>query len=173
MATGRVVLTFLVGALLAPALGMAQPPLSPPAQGQPPAGSVPLAPAPGAAPASDAAPAAPSTDTAAAQARYDALLDRVKKRDPAAVVAELRDAFTETPAYAATMMGSYQALWGPLNKGDFAAALQTAEKVLHGNYVEINAHMVASIAHQQLGNVVPAQYPRKTIGSMSALSGSS
>ena len=49
-------------------------------------------------------------------------------------------------------------MWGPLTKGDFAAALQVAEKVLAVNYVEINAHLVASVAHQQLGNAAAAQY---------------
>jgi hypothetical protein len=106
------------------------------------------------------APPAGQASPSAAQARYDALLERVKKDDTAVDLAELREAFAGTPAYRARMMAFYQALWTPLNRGDFPGALQVAEKVLEGNYVEINAHMVASVAQQQLGNVARAQHHR-------------
>jgi hypothetical protein len=103
--------------------------------------------------------AAPAPSTArAAQARYDALVAQARKGDAPVDMAELRRAFTETPAYHGTMMSVYQSLWAPLGKGDFPAALRRAESVLDGNYVEVNAHMVASIAHQQLGNAARSAY---------------
>lgn len=113
-----------------------------PAQGQPPG---------------TATPAAPPTP---AQIRYEGLVERVKSGDLTVDLGELREAFTETPAYRAMMMTAYQALWTPLNRKDFDGALQVVEKVLGINYVEINAHMVASIAHQQLGNTPRADYHR-------------
>jgi hypothetical protein len=115
------------------------------------------APATTAPPATQPAPATQESPSPA-QAKYDALLARVKERDATVDLAELREAFTETPAYRATAMVFYQALWAPLNKGDFPGAVQVAEKVLTTNYVEINAHMVASIANRQLGNVPRAEY---------------
>jgi hypothetical protein len=138
MAGRRALFTLLCAALFVPQ----------PAAAQPPASSAP----------DPASPPAQAVAPADAQRRYDALLAAVKQRDPSADLRELRNAFTETPAYRATMMSAYQALWGPLTKGDFAAALQVAEKVLAFNYVEINAHLVASVAHQQLGNAAAAQY---------------
>lgn len=122
-----------------PAAGPPATQAAPPAQTTPPTGQAPPSPA---------------------QTRYNGLLERVKNGDATVDLGEFRDAFTETPAYRATMMGAYQALWTPLNRGDFAGALQVAEKVLEINYVEVNAHMVASIAQQQLGNVPRAQYHR-------------
>ena len=139
--------------IVAPAAG-AQATVAAPAATPAPTGQVPSAePPPSATPIVTTPPAASPT-------RYDGLLERVKAGDTGADLGELREAFTETPAYRAMMMASYQPLWTPLNRGDFATALQTAEKVLGTNFVEINAHMVASVAHQQLGNPERAQFHR-------------
>ena len=48
-------------------------------------------------------------------------------------------------------MGIYRQLWNPLNAKDFEGALKVVDAVLLRNYAEPNAHMVASIAHAQLG----------------------
>ena len=132
-----------------------------PADSQPAPAGVQVSPAP-ASPA--AAPTAPLT---AAQIRYNEMLERVKAGDPSVNFAVFRDAFTETPAYRANMMGAYQALWQPLNSGNFPAALQVAEKVFGINYVEINAHLVASVAHQQMGNVARADFHRNIVWHLS------
>src|SRR5918993_4403784 len=66
---------------------------------------------------------------AEAQARYNELLARAQAGDPAVDLAAMREAFTRTPAYRATMMAAYQALWTPLGRGDFPAALAVADKV--------------------------------------------
>jgi hypothetical protein len=144
-------LSCVVHAQAPPAASPSQPP-QPPGQ---------TAPAPPAAPAQTQPPAAvaPSAPTPA-QIRYEGLVERVKNGDLTVDLGELRESFTETPAYRAMMMTAYQALWTPLNRKDFEGALQIAEKVLGTNYVEINAHMVASIAHQQLGNAPRADYHR-------------
>jgi hypothetical protein len=110
-----------------------------------------------------ASPPAPTPPTAQdtpspTPSRYSALVERVRAGDLSVDLGDLRQAYTETPEYRAMMMGFYQQLWRPLSAGDFPTALQTAETVLQRNYVEINAHMVASIANQQLGNVPRAQF---------------
>jgi hypothetical protein len=125
------------------------------AQAEVPASPPPVSQGPAAASQADAEGSA-----AEASARYRALVDRVKGADPSVDLAELREAYTLTPDYRAMMMGVYQQLWRPLGSGDFPAALKVAESVLERNYVEINAHMVASFAHQQLGNPARAAHHR-------------
>ena len=110
-----------------------------------------------------ASPSAPTPPTAQdtpspTPSRYSALVERVRAGDLSVDLGDLRQAYTETAEYRAMMMGVYQQLWRPLSAGDFPTALQTAETVLQRNYVEINAHMVASIANEQLGNVPRAQF---------------
>ncbi len=110
-----------------------------------------------------ASPATPTPPTAQdtlspTASRYGALVERLRAGDLSVDLADLRQAYTETAEYRAMMMGVYQQLWRPLSAGDFPTALQTAETVLQRNYVEINAHMVASIANEQLGNVPRAQF---------------
>jgi hypothetical protein len=124
------------------------------------------------APAGGAVPASPQTVTPAttpvsgsvapfdAIARYRALVDRLRGGDLSVDFGELRQAFTETPEYRGRMMVFYQQLWRPLGAADFPAALKAVETVLESNFVEINAHMVASIAHQQLGNPARAAFHR-------------
>ena len=127
-------------------------------QGAPATTAPPATQQPAPATAQQPGPATAQEPASPAQAKYDALVARVKERDATVDLAELREAFTETSAYTATAMVFYRALWTPLNSGDFPGALQVAEKVLATNYVEINAHMVASIANRQLGNVPRAEY---------------
>ena len=145
----------VLGVLVVPHAGRAQAP----AASQPAPAGVQISPAP-ASPAPASPVAAPTAPLTAAQIRYNEMLERVKAGDPSVDFAVFRDAFTETPAYRANMMSAYQALWQPLNSGNFPAALQIAEKVLGVNYVEINAHMVASVAQQQLGNAARAAFHR-------------
>ena len=127
----------VVGLLLVPAPARGQEP--PPADATP-AGVRAPAPEGGVQPA-DAAAAAP----------YSVLVDRLKAGDRSVDFTRFRIAFTETPAYTGMMMAAYQALWRPLNGGNFAEAIAVAEKVLAQNFTEPNAHMVAAIAYLQTG----------------------
>jgi hypothetical protein len=136
----RVACTFLASVLSFQAVAHAQEPATP--VGSPAARTPPTA--------QDTPSPTPS--------RYSALVERVRTGDLSVDLGDLRQAYTETPEYRAMMMGVYQQLWRPLSAGDFRTALQTAETVLQRNYVEINAHMVASIANEQLGNVPRAQF---------------
>jgi len=91
---------------------------------------------------------------------YAGLVDRLKAGDRSVDFTEMRKAFTATPAYSGTMMIFYRSLWGALNMRDFEGALKIVDTVLERNYVEPNAHMVASIAHGELGHREEAQFHR-------------
>ena len=91
---------------------------------------------------------------------YSQLVDRLKTGDRTVDFTELRMAFTETAAYNGMMMGVYRQLWNTLNTKDFDAALKVVDAVLQRNYAEPNAHMVASIAHAQLGRQQESQFHR-------------
>jgi hypothetical protein len=91
---------------------------------------------------------------------YSQLVERLKSGDRTVDFTELRMAFTETPAYNGMMMGMYRPLWNTLNMKDFEGALKVVDTVLQRNYAEPNAHMVASIAHAQLGRQTESQFHR-------------
>lgn len=91
---------------------------------------------------------------------YGQLVERLKAGDRTVDFTELRMAFTETDAYNGLMMGVYRQLWNPLNAKDFEGALKVVDAVLQRNYAEPNAHMVASIAHAQLGRQLESQFHR-------------
>jgi hypothetical protein len=91
---------------------------------------------------------------------YNQLVERLKSGDRTVDFTELRMAFTETAAYNGMMMGVYRQLWNPLNTKDFEGALKVVDFVLQRNYAEPNAHMVAAIAHAQLGRQEESQFHR-------------
>jgi hypothetical protein len=95
--------------------------------------------------------AAEAQKSAEAQKKYDALLAEAKKGEGAADYKALRFAFFETPAYNPLAgMIVQRNLWGVLNQGNYAEAAKQAESVLEKNYVDVNAHMVAYVAHREL-----------------------
>ena len=91
---------------------------------------------------------------------YSQLVERLKSGDRMVDFTELRMAFTETANYNGLMMGVYRQLWNPLNAKDFEGALKVVDAVLQRNYAEPNAHMVAAIAHAQLGRQEESQFHR-------------
>lgn len=91
---------------------------------------------------------------------YSQLVDRLKSGDRTVDFTELRMAFAETANYNGMMMGVYRQLWNPLNTKDFEGALKIVDAVLQRNYAEPNAHMVAAIAHSQLGRQEESQFHR-------------
>lgn len=91
---------------------------------------------------------------------YGQLVERLKSGDRTVDFTELRMAFTETANYNGMMMGVYRQLWNPLNAKDFEGALKVVDLVLQRNYAEPNAHMVAAIAHSQLGRQEESQFHR-------------
>jgi hypothetical protein len=86
--------------------------------------------------------------------KYAALLDRVKKSDATVDFKELRLAYTETPDYSpyGGDRDTRQKMFAALNAREFDQAVESAEKILAKNFVEINAHFVAYVARRELGH---------------------
>jgi len=93
---------------------------------------------------------------------YETLLERVKKHDPAADFTALRLAYADKP---------------PKNSGDadpklvdsmhsamrdkmYAKAIEYAEKIIQNKYVDINAHLIASVANKEQGNAEKEKFHR-------------
>jgi Domain of unknown function (DUF4919) len=90
---------------------------------------------------------------------YNALLERVKKSDSSVDFTELRLSFYQSPQYNPDRpMMTYRPLWGAVAQMNYTEAIKIAESVLEGNFVEVNAHMVAQIAYQETGNAERAQF---------------
>jgi hypothetical protein len=95
-----------------------------------------------------------------AKKRYTELLEKAKKGE-AVDFRAMRLAFFETPEYSPLMgMFDNRALNAALGQGDYAGAVKTADAILERNFVDLNAHMVASIAHRQTGNEEKARFHR-------------
>ena len=134
-----------------------QPPPTPTPQATP----APPPPPPKPTPQDPAAAAEQKKKYEEAKRKYEALLDKAKKGEGAIDFKALRFAFFETPDFSPlTGMTDYRAVWGALASGDNDAALKAAEAVLAKNYVDINAHMVAHIAHREKGNADKSKYHR-------------
>ncbi|HLL77375.1 MAG TPA: DUF4919 domain-containing protein [Pyrinomonadaceae bacterium] len=103
----------------------------------------------------------PSPQSPQPAGSYAALVERAKKGDAGVDFRALRMAFYETDNYnpIAPMM-TYRSLWGAIQQQDWAGAIKLAESVLEKNFVEVNAHMVAYIAHRQSGNEERAGFHR-------------
>jgi len=115
-------------------------------------------PAPSPAPAPSKAPQA----NPEAKRRYDAMLEAAKKAEGAVDYKALRMAYFETPDYNPLEgMMNYRGLWGLVMQQNWAEASKQAEAVLARNYVDINAHMVAFIAHRQQGDEAKAALHRR------------
>lgn len=97
-----------------------------------------------------------------AQKKYDAMLEQAKKGEGTVDYRALRFAYFETAAFSpfAGMMIS-RSLWTVVNQENWAEAVKQAEAVLENNYVDVNAHMVAFIAHRQQGNEEKAKLHRR------------
>jgi hypothetical protein len=105
-----------------------------------------------------------------AKSRYDhvleSLIKMVKSKAPSlgndvSVFKELRFAYTDTPQY--TPYGGIKtevgkAMLTAINNNEYKKALEYAEKILKENFVDIDAHMVASTAYSKTGNQEKADY---------------
>jgi tetratricopeptide (TPR) repeat protein len=119
-------------------------------------------------------PAEKETPRPAQQTKYDALLEKVKQKDPAVNFTELRHAFYESANYNpyAPMM-SYRPLNAALAQKNYEEALKIAEGVLSKNFVEINAHIIAQIAYQETGNTERAEFHKFMVdGLLNSIKGS-
>ena len=123
------------------------------------------APRPSQTPAAQATPApaaTPQKPPSENKKKYEALLEKAKAGEGEADYGALRLAFFETEDYnPLSGMLVYRALWGLVMQGNWPEAAKQAESVLATNYVDINAHMVAHIAHRQQGDAEKAKLHRR------------
>jgi hypothetical protein len=88
------------------------------------------------------------------------LLERAKKSDATLDFKELRMAYTETADYS-PYGGDRETrtkMFAALNAQEFDSAVESAEKILAKNFVEINAHFVAYVAHRESGRAAKATF---------------
>lgn len=118
------------------------------------------------APAQDAAKNGAAGKTAQDKATakdYEDLLGKLKKGETGIDFKKLRFAFTETKNYSpygnrsedATRMSQLY------REKNYKEALKSAEKVLETSYVDINAHFVAAISSNEIGNSEKAEFHKK------------
>jgi Domain of unknown function (DUF4919) len=90
---------------------------------------------------------------------FKELVERAQKRDQSLDFTALRIAFYESPNYNPQRpMLTYRPLYGALAQKNYAEAIKIADSVLEGNFVELNAHIVAQIANQETGNTERAEF---------------
>lgn len=121
-------------------------------------------PTPAATPAAKQTPAPSGAKPSAseAQKKYDAMLEKAKKGEGAVDYKALRFAYFETPGYSPLVgMLVYRSLWTQVMQQNWAEAAKQAESVLEKNYVDANAHMVASIAYREQGDAEKAKLHRR------------
>lgn len=94
--------------------------------------------------------------------KYEALLERVKAVDTTASFRELRMAYTESQGYAPYGGDSEarKSMLAALNDKNYDKALEHAGNILKQKYVDITAHLVSSIAYNELKNYERAKYHR-------------
>jgi hypothetical protein len=106
-----------------------------------------------------ARPAAAAFD-AASEARYQSLLAAAKAGDPATDWGALRMAYADSAEFDLTGSRTDQArtaMFQALNASDYKTALEAADKIIDEDYVDIDAHVVADLADQQLGDAAAAK----------------
>lgn len=91
---------------------------------------------------------------------YEDLLARVKSQDVAVNFRELRLAYTETKQYSpyGGEIAARKAMFAALKTEEYEKALASSEKILVANYLDINAHFGAYVAHRELGHAERADY---------------
>lgn len=96
---------------------------------------------------------------------YDVLLEKVKQQDAAVDFQELRLAYTETKQYSpyGGDRETRQAMFAALSGKRYEQALLSSEKILAANYLDINAHFGAYVAHRELGHADKADYHKNIL----------
>jgi hypothetical protein len=108
-------------------------------------------------------PAAPlSASQAAAKTTYEALLERVKKRDQTVDFQELRFAYTDTKVYGpyGGDAASRRNMFASLKANQYDKVLETATAILSSNYLDIMGHFGSFVAHRELGHADLSAYHR-------------
>lgn len=85
------------------------------------------------------------------KASYETLLEKVKKSDPAADFTALRLAYADNPPKGSEDAGrdADRAMFSAFNEKKYDTAIEYAQKILKGNFVDIDAHMVLAAAYEE------------------------
>jgi len=91
---------------------------------------------------------------------YDTLLESVKNQDATVNFTELRLAYTETKQYSpyGGDVATRKTMFAALNAKQYEQALAASDKILAANYLDLNGHFVAYVAHRELGHAEKADY---------------
>jgi hypothetical protein len=103
-------------------------------------------------------PKKPSQDSP--KPSYRELLERVKKSDSTVDFRELRMAYAETPEYSpyGGDRETRQKMFAALNAKEYDSALESAEKILAKNFVDLNGQFAAYVANRELGHADKATF---------------
>jgi hypothetical protein len=86
---------------------------------------------------------------------YDELVARAKRSDANVDYLALRSAYAESPSYDpyGSKLGALQSeMFEAYRRGDCAAVLAKAESILAAHFVHVDAHLVAGLCHEKLGD---------------------
>jgi len=104
-----------------------------------------------------ASPSAPPP-AVAAQADYAALLTKLKAGDTSIDFAALRAAYVRSSGYSGADRFDHKAAFEALAAGKFDVALRIADDRIAESYMDLDAHIVANIAHDRLGHADRAAF---------------
>ena len=92
-----------------------------------------------------ASPGSPTAD------KYQTLVARLKRGDTTVNFRELRQAYADSPEYTESYdPDATRAMYEAYRRGDYAGALEDANKLLAAYYLDIDAHQVAYLADRAL-----------------------
>lgn len=99
---------------------------------------------------------------------YAKLLDKLKGGDTKIDFKALRMAYTQTKDYSAYGIDGQvrSKMFELLDQKKYAEAVKAAEDVLKTNYVEMNAHFVAWIAHEELKNTEKSAFHKQVFNGL-------
>ena len=86
---------------------------------------------------------------------YDELVARAKTGDANVDYLALRNAYAESPdydPYGSKLTGLQNEMFEAYGRGDCAAVLAKSENIQAVNFVHVDAHLLASLCHEKLGN---------------------
>jgi hypothetical protein len=93
---------------------------------------------------------------------YGALLAKVKGGDLSIDFQKLRFSYMESPEYkkAKDTSGEDRLMWKAFNADDYKEAIKNADAVLASEFVNLDAHFVASASYDKLGDAKQSDFHR-------------
>ena len=94
------------------------------------------------------------------QEKYGELLEKLKKGERTVDFKELRLSYTETKEYSpyGNDRDARKAMFAAMNSKDWDEALKQSAKILDKNYVDLNGHFGAYVAHREKGDADKADF---------------